>query len=935
MQNIFNELVFQAQKKERSACSKLYQLTFKSSYYLALRLVGDEANAAKVISQSYKQAFETISTLKNPEKFEIWIQHITAKYCVEFAKEKKRIDFKNSVSNFSDRIDEYTEFLPNGIENADKVCSATNKIIDSLSEEQKTVVLLHYYNKMPVPHIARIIGCSEAVIVNELELARFNIKAKMDKMINRKTQIYPMAGDPIIATILQKAKEQQAISEDFLKLVFNNATEGLFNQTDKKANNSVAESVPAENIETKKVIPNEKPVKKASNKKINQKTLLISVMIIFLVVALGAVAFLVIPMISPSEASGDNQTLKPDSEMLLNIEPYEESYNNIMKLFYEASVEENDYLDLGFNFIYFNNNDIPDLAINYKRYYTNAPETYDEIIIFMDGETDESFTEFPDSTWFGTKGSYIVLDNMPYGSVKAEAYYKYNYINEKNDKEFCGGLKYEKFLNDDTYEETWIYMAEAESSMLYLSGWDEYYQKKEELLNGYYRILSSYVLSDYIDSGNSLIKYLKKAKQEVFINEVNDEQTLLYDSSTTSITLPQTTTQQEKTAATVKVVAATKSDWSVLEDTLECIMRYNGNYSYKSSDAYDWVLCHYGDGHIYRNYFKSGVDSGYGNDPSGYFKNDEYCIFDADNVDWIIENIFNQTPKHNLNKTDRYFHSNKYYSLFCPSGGPIAEYEIEQYEKQKDKFYSVRVKQLIYPEFYETPEENIPQIAYVTLHVALKNIDGKKYWSFYAIERKESKPELTTTIPPNNESESFEWERNYKKVLNGETDDFFDYSDFTLKDLDGNGTPELVIIDRTAQTDWMFIFMNGDIQEDERIDLSATDLYVSSNGEIGTYRIYASGGEYDAAFSKISLGKSRANNIESALHFEGFADPVNKTGKKEEWRYYKGTDEEGELITQAEYEDFVESFKSEFKKVPDYSVSSYRENPKALSSYIQ
>ena len=116
MQINFAELVNQAQNGDRGAFSKLYQLTFKSSYYLALRVTGNESYAAQSVEASYKKAFSSIATLKNPESFEAWIKHITAVKSIELLKQKNQLVFDGQAALPPDIIEDGYEFLPKGIE---------------------------------------------------------------------------------------------------------------------------------------------------------------------------------------------------------------------------------------------------------------------------------------------------------------------------------------------------------------------------------------------------------------------------------------------------------------------------------------------------------------------------------------------------------------------------------------------------------------------------------------------------------------------------------------------------------------------------------------------------------------------------------------------------------------------------------------------------
>ena len=219
------DLVYQAQQNDLSALSKLYCMTFKDTYYFALRFAGDETVAQELVTRIYKKAFEGIATLERPESFEAWLSFTTSGVCVDYMSEENLLDFGNvELPEDFEQIDENTEFLPQGVENAEKVNLAINKIIDTLPDNQRAAVMLYYFGGMSTQRMAGFIGCSEEDAVRELEAARFNIKAEMERMVNRKTSLYPIEQVPVITMIMQDAKEQMVVASDLVKAIFSEVT---------------------------------------------------------------------------------------------------------------------------------------------------------------------------------------------------------------------------------------------------------------------------------------------------------------------------------------------------------------------------------------------------------------------------------------------------------------------------------------------------------------------------------------------------------------------------------------------------------------------------------------------------------------------------------------------------------------------------------------
>lgn len=940
MQINFNELVFQAQRKDRSACSKLYQLTFKSSYYLALRLIGDEANVAEVVSQSYKQAFENISTLKNPENFETWILHITAKCCIEFAKEKKRIDFNNSVSNFSDRIDEYTEFLPKGIENADKVCSATNKIIDSLSDNQKTVVLLHYYNKMPVTHIAKIIGCSEAVVVNELELARFNIKAKMDKMINRGTQAYPMTGTPIIAAILQKAKEQQCISENLLKTVFNNATKEIFISTAKKENDSIDEPTSSKASKPEKAVPKEKPVKKASGKKVNQKTLLISAMVILLVVALAAVAFLVIPMISPDDNIDETKNVANDAQMLEGLEAFDEVYGKILRDCFE--LEGSQLQESQFTFAYVDDNDEPDLVFMFHE------NDEDLANIFLNGNSDKPEHKYLSHTWFGENGSMVELQYHIDKTTQYTdfiAYREYKYIDSQRTN--VTTLQYS--YNDNSQTEEWLYSHDGKADLL--DGEETFNRLVTELLSSYKKIVAGYSVKDFVESDKDIVEFVKKSKPLSYSYRTKIEFALLTIESSSS----ETTTENS---------VSVKYKWkesSVLNNSFALIENYNEKSCLvKMADTgYFGLIDLKGNVVVEPKYGQYFDYCSYGNNDTHFIMQDE-----NGNEHIIDMNTFkvdsNIHGGHGANEDiipagfsdiDRYHNGlaaakkNGKWGYVDKNKKVVIPFEYDQVE---DRFIADDCRG--YDGAYIPVKKNgkmgiinkqnqvvVPFEFSVIMHgddnvfIAQKN--GK--WGFIGIGVEPTEPKKPVSV-----KNTPEWETNYLKTINHEA---FEYFNFILTDLDKNNVPDLILVQHNGSSGVRgTICMNGEFA-DSYSDGEFDYIYYSKSGKLATSSFYNyfendfdTGKSYrifDECFCYSYFENGGFRNTEYVHRVTTYD---RDTDKVVNIKYYTTDKNYNEVeISESEFNRVYNDVTNNYTKAYETSVEDFKASGKDLDSYMQ
>ena len=86
-----SEAVSFAMNGDNDGYNYLYEKTWKNKYYVALKYMKNDEDAADVLQDAYMKAFQNLSMLNDPAKFEGWLGMIVA----NTAKNKLRV--KNPV----------------------------------------------------------------------------------------------------------------------------------------------------------------------------------------------------------------------------------------------------------------------------------------------------------------------------------------------------------------------------------------------------------------------------------------------------------------------------------------------------------------------------------------------------------------------------------------------------------------------------------------------------------------------------------------------------------------------------------------------------------------------------------------------------------------------------------------------------------------------
>ena len=208
MDNYFSRYVHLALSGDSSAFETLYNFTKDSVYFVILRAIKNEKDAVDILQNSYIYAFENLNILKNTEAFDVWLYKIAAgmiKKCIE---KKNPTVFQNIKENYEWNDEDNYDKLPQESVDDKNTKSIINEIVDNLPDEQRLIILMHYYQEMTVWTIAEALDLSENAVKYTLSAARKVIKARLEQLKEEGTLLCSASLSTIPFVLLDSAKMQ-------------------------------------------------------------------------------------------------------------------------------------------------------------------------------------------------------------------------------------------------------------------------------------------------------------------------------------------------------------------------------------------------------------------------------------------------------------------------------------------------------------------------------------------------------------------------------------------------------------------------------------------------------------------------------------------------------------------------------------------------------
>lgn len=199
-----SKLVTDAVGGDKKALEELYLISQKSVYFTCLSFVKNENDAKDMTHDTYMTAFSKLSSLKEPESFEAWVNRIAVNTCKNFLARRKDISLDDENADVCNSVvDE--NFLPEEyVTDIEKRRVIMRIIRDSLSEVQYRTVIMFYFNEMSIREIAQSMDCPEGTVKFRLNAARAKIKESvLDYEEKNDEKLHSIAGIPFLTRLLR------------------------------------------------------------------------------------------------------------------------------------------------------------------------------------------------------------------------------------------------------------------------------------------------------------------------------------------------------------------------------------------------------------------------------------------------------------------------------------------------------------------------------------------------------------------------------------------------------------------------------------------------------------------------------------------------------------------------------------------------------------
>lgn len=212
----FNNLVAKAIAGDKDALNAVITESFEDIHFYARKILKDEDLAADAAQSSCEEIIKTIGNLKESAAFVTWSRRIIYHHCLAHVGHPKEVPYDTDEDGepLMDRLpDETPGSLPEEVVQNHELRDLLQSMLDNLSEDQRSAIMLYHYQHYSIREIAQIQDENENTIKSRLRQGRTAVRKQVEAY-EKKTgiKLHSVGIAPLLYFLLQAGKEESDLA---------------------------------------------------------------------------------------------------------------------------------------------------------------------------------------------------------------------------------------------------------------------------------------------------------------------------------------------------------------------------------------------------------------------------------------------------------------------------------------------------------------------------------------------------------------------------------------------------------------------------------------------------------------------------------------------------------------------------------------------------
>lgn len=175
------ELITKFKQGDRSAFRQLVEKYQDPVINISYRFLRNKEEAEETAQEVFLKVYLSAKTYQHNTKFSTWLFKIAVNLCLNKLRDKRKLP----TSQLEEDLSTPLKLQPDKLLEQENLNKTVREAIDSLPEQQRTVILLNQTGDFSYQEMARMLDCSISAIESRLFRAKENLKRILTPFIEK------------------------------------------------------------------------------------------------------------------------------------------------------------------------------------------------------------------------------------------------------------------------------------------------------------------------------------------------------------------------------------------------------------------------------------------------------------------------------------------------------------------------------------------------------------------------------------------------------------------------------------------------------------------------------------------------------------------------------------------------------------------------------
>ncbi len=178
-------LIEAIQQGDEDAAACLYHRHIDRVHRICYRILLDPAQVPDCVQEVWMKVFRSLGWFRREKPFASWLNSVTAHMAIDYYRKHKRHGTRVEIDESQMELLATEEPEAGCRSDGEVILRRIHEALEEISVNQRTAFVLRYFEDVPIPEIARLLGCNEGTVRTHIHRSLVALRARLAETLRQ------------------------------------------------------------------------------------------------------------------------------------------------------------------------------------------------------------------------------------------------------------------------------------------------------------------------------------------------------------------------------------------------------------------------------------------------------------------------------------------------------------------------------------------------------------------------------------------------------------------------------------------------------------------------------------------------------------------------------------------------------------------------------